>query len=146
MVRLILTDACFFSSVTMKDTRLTALETEVPVVPRTGKGQTQSSGWGKMEENHLSCLWLYWGKDISLHSGLTLMVLATCQELDLLCCEVISQITGNFLTAYSVPGMVLSAFFGYLFCSSQPHFWCISVLQMRSWALKCYVIFLRLYS
>lgn len=146
MVRLILTDACFFSSVTMKDTRLTALETEVPVVPRTGKGQTQSSGWGKMEENHLSCLWLYWGKDISLHSGLTLMVLATCQELDLLCREVISQITGNFLTAYSVPGMVLSAFFGYLFCSSQPHFWCISVLQMRSWALKCYVIFLRLYS
>lgn len=35
---------------TMTNTRLTALETEVPIVPRTGKIETQSSAGGDRRE------------------------------------------------------------------------------------------------
>lgn len=67
-VRFLSTYMCFFPSVTMKDTRLTALETEVPIVPRAGKVSAQSSGWGEVEGSGLLvrlCRCVL----VSLHSG-----------------------------------------------------------------------------
>lgn len=91
----------------MKDTRLTALETELPSVPRSGKASASPLvGGGRKGIGHL----VYGCASMFLCiQDLTSVILAACLELDLLWHEVTGQTPDDLLIAYSVysvPGTV----------------------------------------